>query len=132
MPTQCSQTEMDFGSSGGRKLVGAFDGGAITSNGGVVLLAAADKRIGLGARLAACFTDHRNPERIEHGLADILRCAAPDPRRRSRQRAGDCRYRTERSPVSAPRRKTDLNVSKHLKRCCTMTRSSVTVSRATP
>lgn len=73
MPTQCSQTEMDFGSSGGRKLVGAFDGGAISSNGGVVLLGAADKRIGLGARLAACFTDHRNPERIEHGLADLLR-----------------------------------------------------------
>jgi hypothetical protein len=73
MPTQCSQTEMDFGSSGGRKLVGAFDGGAITSNGGVVLLGAADKRLGLGARLAACFTDHRNPERIEHGLANLLR-----------------------------------------------------------
>ena len=73
MPTQCSQTEMDFGSSGGRKLVGAFDGGAISSNGGVVLLAAADKRLGLGARLAGCFTDHRSPERIEHTLADLLR-----------------------------------------------------------
>jgi hypothetical protein len=73
MPTQCSQAEMDFGSSGGRKLVGAFDGGAISSNGGVVLLAAADHRIGLGARLATCFTDHRNPDRIEHGLADLLR-----------------------------------------------------------
>ena len=32
MPTQCSQTEMDFGTSDQRKLVGAFDGGAITSN----------------------------------------------------------------------------------------------------
>lgn len=73
MPTQCSQTEMDFGSSGGRKVVGAFDGGAISSNGGVVLLAAADRRLGLGARLAACFQDHRNPDRIEHSLADLLR-----------------------------------------------------------
>ena len=38
MPTQCSQAEMDFGSSGGRKLVGAFDGGAISSNGGAAYL----------------------------------------------------------------------------------------------
>ena len=45
MPTQCSQEELDFGSSGGRKLVGAFDGGAITSNGGVVLLGAADRAL---------------------------------------------------------------------------------------
>ena len=43
MPTQCSQTEMDFGSSGGRKIVGAFDGGAIPSNGGAVFLGAADR-----------------------------------------------------------------------------------------
>ncbi len=43
MPTQCSQEELDFGSSGGRKLVGAFDGGAITSNGGALLLGAADR-----------------------------------------------------------------------------------------
>lgn len=73
MPTQCSQTEMDFGSSGGRKLVGAFDGGAISSNGGVVLLAAADRRIGLSRRLADCFKDHRSAARVEHGLADLLR-----------------------------------------------------------
>jgi hypothetical protein len=73
MPTQCSQTEMDFGSSGGRKLVGAFDGGAITSNGGVVLLAAADKVIGLSRRLAACFTDHRSASNVEHTLENLLR-----------------------------------------------------------
>ena len=38
MPTQYSQSEMDFGSAGGLKLVGAFDGGAISSNGGAALL----------------------------------------------------------------------------------------------
>ena len=73
MPTHCSQTEMDFGTSGGRKLVGAFDGGAITSNGGVVLLAAADKRIGLCERLAACFADYRNAGYIVHAKIDLLR-----------------------------------------------------------
>lgn len=59
--------------SGGRKLVGAFDGGAITSNGGVVLLTSADRAIGLSRRLAHCFTDHRNPDQVEHGLTDLLR-----------------------------------------------------------
>ena len=73
MPTQCSQTELDLGRSGGRKLVGAFDGGAITSNGGVVLLAAADTRIGLSRRLGRCFTDLRLTAAIRHSLADLLR-----------------------------------------------------------
>ena len=52
MPTQCIQEELDFGSCGGRKLVGAFDGGAITSNGGALLLGAADRSIRLTDRLA--------------------------------------------------------------------------------
>jgi len=73
MPTECIPTELPFGSSGGRKLVGAFDGGAITSNGGVVLLAAADRRIGLSRRLAACFRDLRDGARITHTIAGLLR-----------------------------------------------------------
>lgn len=73
MPTECSQSELDLGRSGGRKLVGAFDGGAITSNGGVVLLAAADKRIELSRRLAGCFTDLRLAEAVRHSLSDLLR-----------------------------------------------------------
>lgn len=53
--------------------MGAFDGGAITSNGGVVLLAAADTRIGLSRRLGRCFTDLRLTPAIRHSLADQLR-----------------------------------------------------------
>ena len=73
MPTECSQGELDLGRSGGRKLVGAFDGGAITSNGGVVLLATADQRIGLSQRLARCFTDLRLADAVRHSLPDLLR-----------------------------------------------------------
>jgi len=73
MPTTCSQGELDLGRSGGRKLVGAFDGGAITSIGGVVLLTAADRTIDLGRRLAACFTDHRLADAVRHSLPDLLR-----------------------------------------------------------
>ena len=73
MPTQCSQEELDLGSSAKRKLVGAFDGGAITSNGGVVLLAAADRSIKLTDRLARCFTDLRFTDAVTHSVADLLR-----------------------------------------------------------
>ncbi|MGE0768219.1 MAG: IS1380 family transposase [Hyphomicrobiaceae bacterium] len=73
MPTQCSQCELDLGRSGGRKLVGAFDGGAITSNGVVVLLAAADRAIGLSRRLADCFTDLRFADAVRHSVPDLLR-----------------------------------------------------------
>lgn len=73
MPTQCSQAEMDFGSSGGRKLVGAFDGGAISSNGGAALLAAADRAMGLSEQLARCFRDHRVADAVAHSVKDLLR-----------------------------------------------------------
>jgi len=66
MPTQRSQGELDLERSGGRKLVAAFDGGAITSNGGIMLLAAADRVTGLGRRLAACFADHRFADAVRH------------------------------------------------------------------
>ncbi len=42
MTTECIQAELDLRRSSDRNFVGVFDGGAITSNGGVVLLAAAD------------------------------------------------------------------------------------------
>ena len=73
MSTECIQTKLDLGRSGARKLVGAFDGGAITSNGGVALLAGADGKLRLAERLAACFTDHRMSEAIKHTLPDLLR-----------------------------------------------------------
>jgi hypothetical protein len=73
MPTHCSQEELDFGSSGGRKLVGAFDGGAITSNGGALLLVAADRSIQLTERLARAFRDLRSADGITHTVADLLR-----------------------------------------------------------
>jgi hypothetical protein len=67
------QAGLDLGRSGARKLVGAFDGGAITSNGGVALLAGADCKRGLAARLATCFTNHRVPDAIRHSLPGLLR-----------------------------------------------------------
>ncbi|MDX2156079.1 MAG: hypothetical protein SFW09_06160, partial [Hyphomicrobiaceae bacterium] len=46
-PTECIQDSLDFGTVEGRRVVGAFDGGAITSDGGALLLGATDKAIRL-------------------------------------------------------------------------------------
>ena len=72
MPTECSQDSFDFGTVEGRAVVGAFDGGAITSDGGALLLGATDKAIGLVARFAACFTDAREPALIEHTIETLV------------------------------------------------------------
>ena len=44
-----------------KKVTAAFDGGRITSDGGVMLLAMAERRLGVVDRLAHCFPDHRDP-----------------------------------------------------------------------
>jgi hypothetical protein len=73
MPTECSQDSFDFGTVEGRQVVGAFDGGAITSDAGALLLGQTDKAIGLVSRLAGCFQDGRNPAFTVHELAAMLR-----------------------------------------------------------
>jgi hypothetical protein len=56
-----------------KKVTAAFDGGRITSNGGVMVLAAAERKLGIAARLAAVICDRRDPQRVVHRLPDILR-----------------------------------------------------------
>jgi hypothetical protein len=57
----------------GKKVSAAFDGGRITSDGGVLLLAEAERKLGIADRLATLIPDRRDPSRVLHGLADILR-----------------------------------------------------------
>ena len=56
-----------------KTVTAAFDGGRITSDGGVMLLAAAERRIGLADGLAGLLADPRNPLFATHSVADILR-----------------------------------------------------------
>ena len=56
-----------------KQVTAAFDGGRLTSDGGVMLLAMADRRLGIAERLARCFPDRRDPARITHTLADMIR-----------------------------------------------------------
>ena len=63
-----------FQTVGARKIVAAFDGGRITPDGGVMLLAMVEKRLGVADRLARLFPDKRDPMRITHTFADMI-CA---------------------------------------------------------
>jgi hypothetical protein len=62
-----------FPAVGRKKVTAAFDGGRLTSDGGVMLLAAAERRLGIADRLAELIADPRNPLFVTHSVADILR-----------------------------------------------------------
>src|SRR6202521_1272294 len=87
MPVTDDDIRLPFSlpSIGQKKITAAFDGGLISSDGGVLLLAGADKRLELIDTLAAIIPDHRDPDLITHSMADILRarvfaiaCGYPD------------------------------------------------------
>jgi hypothetical protein len=63
----------DLPSVGRKKVSAAFDGGRITSDGGVALLALADRRIGIIDRIAGLIADPRDPALVTHSLTSILR-----------------------------------------------------------
>jgi hypothetical protein len=66
MPTECSPALFDFLPVEGRQFVASFDGGAITSDAGALLLGQTDRAIRLTERFAACFTGTRAAELVEH------------------------------------------------------------------
>ena len=57
----------------GKKLEVKFDGGALSSDGGILVLRAVEQRLCVADRLAACMVDPRAPDQITHSLADIIR-----------------------------------------------------------
>lgn len=60
----------------GKPVHAAFDGGRLTSDAGVLLLAEIDRRLGICERLARCIEDPRAPERVRHTLAEMIRFRA--------------------------------------------------------
>ena len=60
----------------GKPVRAAFDGGRLTSDAGVLLLAEIDRRLGICERLARCIEDPRAPERVQHTLAEMIRFRA--------------------------------------------------------
>jgi hypothetical protein len=72
MPTECSPDLFGFARVAGRSVVASFDGGAITSDAGALLLGATDRTIGLVDRFASCFRDARSPALIEHEVRTLV------------------------------------------------------------
>src|SRR6266508_5072830 len=72
METQCIQEQMVFQQLGRREVIGRFDGGMISSDGGGMLLREVERGFGILKRFAGCFRDYRDPQRTEHSLQTLI------------------------------------------------------------
>jgi len=72
METQCTPTQLEFHALGRREVTGRFDGGTITSDAGGLLLRESERRTGIIDGFARCFEDLRDPELIEHTVAELV------------------------------------------------------------
>jgi hypothetical protein len=72
VPTECNPTLFEFAPVDGRSVMAAFDGGAITSDAGALLLGETDRAIRLSERFASCFTDARMAELVEHEVHTMV------------------------------------------------------------
>jgi hypothetical protein len=69
---ECTADELDFGRLGRRVIEANFEGGALSSDGGLMLVRQVDRRIGLSAAVADALHDPRDPDRITHALRDLV------------------------------------------------------------
>ena len=72
MPTECIPAMFEILPVDGRQVVASFDGGAITSDAGALLLGQTDRALRLTERFAACFTDTRTAGLVEHQVKTLV------------------------------------------------------------
>jgi Transposase DDE domain group 1 len=72
MHTHCISDQLEFEGFDGHKVVAGFDGGAITSDAGALLVRHVDKTVGLFGRVAACFIDRRDPDSTVHSVQTLV------------------------------------------------------------
>jgi Transposase DDE domain group 1 len=70
--TECTQSSFEFQAHFSRAIRAQFDGGAMTSDAGGLLLRETDRRLKLLPRLAECFLDGRDPARVQHSVGEML------------------------------------------------------------
>jgi len=71
--TECSRVEDLFPACKSRKIETSFDGGAISSDGGALLLRQIDRQLGLTARIGRCLRDERVRGRSRHRVVEMIR-----------------------------------------------------------
>src|SRR3954463_1775777 len=72
MTTEVNSTSLDFPRVGSREVLADFGGGDISSDGGALLLRETERLTGIIRQFAACFTDYRNPDLIEHTVEELI------------------------------------------------------------
>ena len=72
MQTECTPALFEFEPVERKKVVAGFDGGTITSDAGALLMGRLDRGLGLIRRMAACFTDRRDPRLLEHTVETLV------------------------------------------------------------
>jgi hypothetical protein len=72
MQTDCISNQLEFEGFDGHKVIAGFDGGAITSDAGALLLRQVDSAIGLFDRVASCFVDRRDPDCTVHSVRTLV------------------------------------------------------------
>lgn len=73
MVAECITGDFGFHPLGRREVVSRFDGGTITSDAGGLLLRELEAKTELVRRFAACFTDHRDLDLIEHSVCELVK-----------------------------------------------------------
>lgn len=71
--TECSELRFTFATAGRREVVAEFQGGAISSDGGVLLLQETERKLKVWERFSQCFLDGRNPALVEHPIEQLLK-----------------------------------------------------------
>ena len=69
---ECSQIDFELRGFSGRKIAGNFEGGNVSSDGGLMVLRQVDRWVGLTKALAKRLPDQRDPDKIEHSLESML------------------------------------------------------------
>ena len=72
MQTECKSKRFEFQGLWKRGVVGKFDGGMITSDGGSVLLRETEHQSNILKQFSQCFTDFRKQDAIEHTVSELV------------------------------------------------------------